>query len=79
MHSAVGLVALGVGYLVYLNASKEKKGLKLLGQVVGVIVMAGALLGVLCEAQYKMGGCPFSKALMCPFGAKAAAPSDQTK
>lgn len=71
---AVGLIALGVGYLVFLNASKEKEGLKLLGQIIGIVIMVVSLLGGLCAAKCKMfgGSCPMigGKA-MCPVSAKA--------
>ena len=69
MSCAVSLVALSLGYLVYLHASKEKEGVKLLGQVIGLVVMIGAVMSMFCAAKYmKRDGCPFSgKAPMCPF------------
>ena len=76
MSCGVALIALGVGYLVYLNAAKEKEGLKLLGQVIGVVIMVGAVVSSLCMAKCKMmgGACPMSsgKAMMCPVSAGAA-------
>ena len=77
MSCAVGLIALGVGYLVYLQAVKEKEGLKLLGQVIGIFVMIAAVLSMFCMAKQMKdrcdgGGknCPMmaSKAPMCPLG-----------
>ena len=75
MHSSMGLVTLGVGYFVFVSALKEKKTLKTLGQGIGILLMVGAALGVLCEARGKMGGsCPFfGKTPMCMVQAKAPA------
>ena len=73
MHCAVALLALSVGYLVYLHASKEKEGVKLLGQVIGIFVMIAAVLCLFCSASKCMrkNGCPMSgKAPMCPMSAK---------
>ena len=70
---AVGLVALGVGYLVFLQASKEKEGLRLLGQVIGIVVMIGAVLSGICAAKCKMMGSGYSGssgAPMCHMSAK---------
>ena len=44
------LVALGVGYVVYVTATKEKEGVKLLGQALGIFIMIVAFLGTLCGA-----------------------------
>ena len=73
MHCAVALIALSVGYLVYLHASKEKEGVKLLGQVIGIFVMIAAVLCLACSTAkcMKKNGCPSSgKAPMCPMSAK---------
>ena len=75
MSCGVGLIALGVGYLVFSNAMKEKEGLKLLGQVIGILIMIGAIVSSLCIAKCKMmgGACPMSgKAMMCPVGGEKA-------
>jgi len=48
MHIALALIALTLGYKVFADASKEKEGLKLLGQIIGIFVMILALLGTLC-------------------------------
>ena len=75
MSCAVGLVALGVGYMVFLQASKEKEGLKLLGQIIGIVVMIGALGSGYYAAKCKMAGsgCPIaSKGAMCSFSPKMA-------
>ena len=81
MSCAVALIALGVGYLVYLHACKEKEGVKLLGQVIGIFVMIAAVMSFMCSAAkcVRKGGhgwdkdnCPMmsSKAPMCPLGGK---------
>ena len=80
MSCAFSLIALGVGYLVYLHASKEKEGVKLLGQAIGIVVMIGAVLSLFCGAArcMKRDGCPFSgKAPMCPMSDKMEHHEDQ--
>ncbi|MBI4352744.1 MAG: hypothetical protein HY593_02340 [Candidatus Omnitrophica bacterium] len=49
MVGVLGLIALALGYFVFVAGSKEKEGLKLLGQVIGIMVMIGALLAVSCS------------------------------
>ncbi|MBI3251975.1 MAG: hypothetical protein HYZ52_01470 [Candidatus Omnitrophica bacterium] len=63
MFIAGGLIALGVGYLVYTGAGKEKEGVKLLGQAIGIFVMIAAALSIVCGAMRcaylkAAGGCP---------------------
>ena len=60
MHGAISLVALALGYKVFTDAHKEKEGLKLLGQTIGVVVMIAAVLSILCGVGKCMGksGCP---------------------
>ena len=74
MSCVIGLVALAAGYLVFSQASKEKEGLRLLGQVIGIVVMIGALMSGFCAIRHKMAGsgCPFSKPSMCHFSPKMA-------
>lgn len=47
-HSSTGcflaLVSLAAGYIVLVKASKETKGLRLLGLIIGTIIIAGTLL-----------------------------------
>ena len=69
MGCALSMIALGVGYLVLLQANKEKEGLKILGQTIAILVMIGAVCSAICVATGKMGGC-HHKAPMCPFSAK---------
>ena len=70
---APGLVALGVGYLVYVTASKEKEGAKLLGQVIGIFVMIAAVLSVVCASMHGMhkDRCSMMEKGSCPFAAHA--------
>ena len=79
MHTAIALVALALGYKVFADAHKEKDGLKLLGQVIGIVVMLAAVLCMLCGAAkcvYKSqcsmmskNGCPLAAAkTACPMG-----------
>ena len=75
MSCAMGLIALGVGYLVLLSANKEKEGVKLLGQVIGILIMIAAVLSSLCMAS-KCGRKGYG-APMCPISqAKLAAPQE---
>ncbi len=79
MSCAMGLVALGVGYLVLLQANKEKEGLRILGQAIGILIMIGAVISSLCAAKCKSSKeCSLSgKAPMCPLSAKhMEAPSE---
>lgn len=55
MSISLCLIALALGYLVVLQASKEKEGLKVLGQAVGSIVMIVAFFGSLCCASQALG------------------------
>ena len=60
------LIAMGFGYKVYAEASKEKGGLRSIGQWVGAIMMGLALAAsammVYCYTGGKCPmGCPFAK------------------
>ena len=76
MMLAPSLVALGVGYLVYITASKEKEGVKLLGQVIGIFVMIASVLAVACSAmhcRHKEHQCSMGDKKECPMmSAKSA-------
>lgn len=50
--AGISLIALALGYKVYVDAGKEKEGVKILGQAIGVFVMIAAVLVTL------MGFCP---------------------
>ena len=72
---AMELIAMGVGYLVFLKASKEKGGLRQAGRIIGAVIVAVAILTGVCGMRCKMGGkCYFSaKAPMCPVSIKPSA------
>ena len=55
----MSLIAMALGYLVYVAAVKEKEGVKLLGQVIGIAVMIAGLLTAFCPSNHG-GKCPFS-------------------
>ena len=69
MSCVMALVALGIGYIVLLHANKEKERLKLLGQVIAILIMLGAVCSALCSA---MKCEKYSKAPMCPVTVKTA-------
>ena len=73
MMIAHGLIALGVGYLVYVTASKEKEGVKLLGQAIGIFVMIASVLSVVCSSMYgaHKDRCSMSGRSECPLMAKS--------
>ncbi len=85
MSCAMALVALGVGYLVLLNANKEKEGIKLLGQVIAILIMIGAVASSICAASkcghggYGKGECAMMSkgAPMCPISHAKEAAAEQ--
>ncbi|MGH7889505.1 MAG: hypothetical protein ACRENF_03025 [Thermodesulfobacteriota bacterium] len=73
MKVVLALIALVLGYKAFLDASKEKEGIKLLGQAIGIFVMIVAILAFACGVMKYFGGggygkgyCPVSKAAICP-------------
>ena len=63
MHAGISLIAMALGYKVLLEANKEKKGVKSLGQVVAVFVILGAVFSLVCGAMkcsYMKGNCPIT-------------------
>ena len=65
------LIALGYGYKVYADASKEKGNLRSIGQWVGAIMMATSLVATALVVHAYSGGsgkgmwgCPFLKGRM---------------
>ena len=70
------LIALAVGYYVLIIADKEKKQTKLLGQIIGWIIIVASLLGIWCYVQQciQEGGvgaaCPFTGKMMTPPSSK---------
>lgn len=61
MSSGLLLIALGIGYLVCAQASKEVKGLKTLGRIIGMVIIA--ISSVLIVSKLILF-CGYSK--MCP-------------
>ncbi len=72
MGIAISLVALALGYKVFADANKEKEGIKLLGQVIGIVVMLAALASIACGAVKCMGRseCSMMSKSNCPMMAK---------
>jgi hypothetical protein len=73
MHISLSLIALAVGYKVFADAHKEKEGLKLLGQIIGVVVMVAALGAFVCGTMKCIKGkyyCPTTISSVCPLGQK---------
>ncbi len=56
MFASLSLIALVLGYKVFVDASKEKEGLKILGQGIGVLVMVGSVALLLLGSCPKYGG-----------------------
>ena len=83
MYAVLGLIALALGYKVFVDAGKEKEGVKLLGQVIGIFVMIAAVLSILCGTmkcmtKYGKYDCPTKSFVKyapqspmdCPMGGK---------
>lgn len=90
---ALLLIALALGYIVCALANKENKGLKLIGYIIGIIVMvmsAGLIIGKIksslpgcSRAKYPMMNMPMMQQKMmreqAPAPAPAAAPEMNRK
>ena len=74
MHSAIALIALALGYKVFTDAAKEKEGVKLLGQVIGIIVMIASVLLMACGMShcYRKSQCDRMSKSECPTMAKSS-------
>ncbi|MBI4432923.1 MAG: hypothetical protein HY592_05540 [Candidatus Omnitrophica bacterium] len=76
MFIAGGLIALGVGYLVLVMANKEKEGVKILGQAIGIFVILASILCIVCSVSKCAGkyagksGCSPAQAQQCPMTQK---------
>jgi len=79
MQSALLLIALGFGFKIFAEASeKQKKSIKQLGRLVGIIIMVISLCGVLCSVftcmkgagcgSMSVGYCPVHKSSQCAKG-----------
>lgn len=66
MGIALSLIALGVGYKVYLDASKETGSLKSLGRAIGIFIIIASLFGVACGTYFKVCAAPFYFKRFCP-------------
>lgn len=78
MRSALILISLGVGYWVYLTGSKEKEGLKKLGQAIGALIMIGSVLLILAGAMrcsYMKKKCLMMAKFGCPVSSAPAVTS----
>ena len=72
MSCAISLIALGVGYMVFLNASKEKGSTRQIGRIIGALIVVLSILSGICMAKCKMGTCSmYGKAPMCPITSKS--------
>jgi hypothetical protein len=70
MSCELGLISLGVGYIVFLSASKESGSLRQAGRIIGAVIIVLSIVGAVCAMKcYKgVGG---KSAPMCPFTVKA--------
>ena len=68
MHIGITLVSLSLGYLTYVQATKEKEGLRILGQVVGIFVILASIAGFICGVTkcVKKGMCSMPMKMNCP-------------
>lgn len=66
MGIALSLIALGVGYKVYLDASRQEGALKRWGKAIGIFIMIASLFGVMCGTYFKLCGRPFLFKPFCP-------------
>ena len=72
MSCAISLIALGVGYMVFLNASKEKGNIRQIGRIIGAVIIVLSILSGIYMAKCKMDTCSmYGKAPMCPITAKS--------
>ena len=81
MNVAISLVALALGYKVFADAHKEKEGLKLLGQIIGVVVMIASVLALTCGAAkcMKNQNCFMISKSNCPLMAKTGSPQQSAE
>ena len=69
MYLAMNLIALAVGYLVFLEATKQKNSTKTFGRIVGVFVITASLGTILLAlTQWSAANC--MKKTGCPIGIK---------
>jgi hypothetical protein len=62
MKIALLLLALGFGYKIFADATKEQGGLKTLGRLIGIVMMVVSLImGAVCMAYCAKGACGSGK------------------
>ena len=71
----MSLAALCLGYLVFIQGSREKEGVRFLGRVIGTVVMIAAVFSFACSIMKcaSREGCPIAKKWMCPMKASSKA------
>jgi len=71
MYIALNLIALALGYLVFLEATKEKKDTKTVGRLIGVFIMTAALGTILIAfAESSATNCIKKGGFNCPILSK---------
>lgn len=71
MYIALNLIALALGYFVFLEATKEKKDTKTVGRLIGVFIMTAALGTLLIAfAETSVGNCMKKAGFKCPIPSK---------
>ena len=68
MTFVLALIALGLGYLVFVQGSGQKKTVKSLGQIIGAVIMICAFASMFCAASKCSGRMDGPK--MCRFSLK---------
>ena len=69
------LISAAVGYWVLERASTQKKDLKMIGQVVGALIIVTSFMGVACKTYYLMrGGMVCSPGAKCPMVGRPSMP-----
>ncbi len=70
MFMAMNLVALALGYLVFLQANKEKTNTRTFGRFIGVFIVSVSLgTALISFAEWSMANC-IKKSGQCPIAAK---------
>lgn len=70
MFVALNLIALALGYAVFLQATKEKNAAKTVGRLIGVFIISASLGAILISfAEWSIANC-LKKSGHCPMTAK---------
>ena len=84
MFIALNLIALAVGYKVFVEATKEKKDLKTLGRAIGIFIMMVVFLtSAMALVKYSQAYCQYKSRFgclpilskLCPYASRNAGPS----